>query len=70
MLGEAEALDMDRPVLDLTWDYPTGAAGRAGRREVLAEINGWDADGKPLSSYTQLKSDGSTSCGCWIYCGV
>jgi formate dehydrogenase major subunit len=36
---------------------------------VLAEINGRDADGNPLSSYTQLKDDGSTSCGCWIYCG-
>ena len=23
-----------------------------------------------VSSYTQLKSDGSTACGCWIYCGV
>ena len=37
---------------------------------VLAEINGWDADGKPLSAYKELKADGSTSCGCWIYCGV
>ena len=27
---------------------------------VLAEINGWDADGKPLVGYTELKSDGST----------
>ena len=37
---------------------------------VLAEINGWDADGKPLPAYTKLKDDGSTACGCWIYCGV
>ena len=37
---------------------------------VLAEINGWDADGKPLPAYTELKDDGSTACGCWIYCGV
>jgi formate dehydrogenase major subunit len=37
---------------------------------VLAEINGWDADGNPLSSYEQLQPDGSTACGCWIYCGV
>ena len=37
---------------------------------VLAEINGWDAGGRPLSSYTQLTADGSTACGCWIYCGV
>ena len=23
-----------------------------------------------LSAYTELKADGSTACGCWIYCGV
>jgi len=27
-------------------------------------------DGKALSAYTELKPDGSTSCGTWIYCGV
>jgi formate dehydrogenase major subunit len=71
VLGEAEAVDMDRPILDLTWDYPTwGPQDEPDADAVLAEINGSDADGKPLSSYTQLKSDGSTSCGCWIYCGV
>ena len=26
--------------------------------------------GKPLSSYTQMKADGSTSGGCWIYTGI
>ena len=65
------ALEMDRPILDLTWDYPTeGPLDEPDADAILAEINGWDADGKPLSSYTQLKSDGSTACGCWIYCGV
>ena len=62
--------EMDRPVLDLTWDYPTkGSLGEPDAEAVLGEINGYDADGNPLSSYTQLKDDGSTSCGCWIYCG-
>ncbi len=71
VLGQAEAVDMDRPVLDLTWDYPTwGPLDEPDADQILAEINGRDADGKPLSAYTQLKSDGSTSCGCWIYCGV
>ncbi len=71
VLGEAQALEMDRPILDLTWDYPTkGAQEEPDADAVLAEINGYDADGKPVSSYTQLKSDGSTSAGCWIYCGV
>ena len=67
----AESPDpMDRPVLDLTWDYPTvGDLDEPDAEAVLAEINGVDADGNPLSSYTQLKDDGSTACGCWIYCG-
>jgi formate dehydrogenase major subunit len=71
ILGEAEALDMDRPILDLTWDYPTeGPQDEPDADAVLAEINGRDGDGKPVSSYTQLKADGSTAAGCWIYCGV
>ena len=69
--GAGSADEMDRPILDLTWDYPTNgctlqAVGRCG----AAEINGWTADGKPLSSYVELADDGSTACGCWIYCGV
>jgi formate dehydrogenase major subunit len=61
----------DRPVLDLTWDYPTeGALDEPSADAVLAEINGFGASGEPLSAYTQLKDDGSTACGCWIYCGV
>jgi formate dehydrogenase major subunit len=63
--------EMDRPVLDLTWDYPTkGRIAEPEAEAVLAEINGWDAAGRPLSSYQQLTADGSTACGCWIYCGV
>ncbi len=65
------AAQMDRPLLDLTWDYPTeGVVAEPVAETVLAEINGWDADGQPLSSYEQLNEDGSTACGCWIYCGV
>ncbi len=61
---------MDRPVLDLTWDYPTkGGLDDPDAEAVLAEINGWHADGRPLSAYTELADDGSTTCGCWIYCG-
>jgi formate dehydrogenase major subunit len=62
--------EMDRPVLDLTWQYPThGPLDEPKAAAVLAEINGWSAGGEFLSAYTQLKDDGSTSCGCWIYCG-
>jgi formate dehydrogenase major subunit len=68
---EGSTDEMDRPVLDLTWDYPTEGPLREPMAEaVLAEINGWNADGDILSAYTDLAADGSTACGCWIYCGV
>jgi len=66
-----EQRERDRPILELTWDYPTeGEMEEPSATAVLQEINGRDADGNPLASYTQLRADGSTSCGCWIYCGV
>src|SRR5204862_7134197 len=38
---------------------------------VLMEINGYTLpDRKPLSGFSELKDDGSTVCGCWIYSGV
>jgi formate dehydrogenase major subunit len=68
-LAESEA-ERDRPILDLTWDYPTIGPDREPSAEaVLKEINGYDGDGEPLSDYLPLKDDGSTSCGCWIYAG-
>jgi formate dehydrogenase major subunit len=61
----------DRPLLDLAWDYPTeGETADPSPEAVLREINGWGPDGKALGAYTELKDDGSTVCGCWIYCGV
>jgi formate dehydrogenase major subunit len=60
----------DRPIRHLTWDYETeGPNDEPSAEAVLAEINGERADGTPLSSYTELQADGSTACGCWIYCG-
>ncbi len=60
----------DRGLLNLTWDYPThGPTAEPSADAVLHEINGHGPDG-PLSTYTELKADGSTSCGVWIYCGV
>src|SRR5437763_211693 len=62
----------DRAVLDLAWDYPTeGPLAEPSASTVLQEINGYEvASGRPLSSYTELKDDGSTVGGCWIYTGV
>jgi formate dehydrogenase major subunit len=75
-------LERDRPIQALTWDY---AASRPCPRfritdepdveRVLAEINGWQvldggARGGQLSDFGELRDDGSTACGAWIYCGV
>jgi formate dehydrogenase major subunit len=61
----------DRPLLELQWQYPTsGQLEEPSADAVLREINGWDAQHRPLGAYTELKDDGSTACGCWIYCGV
>ena len=60
----------DRPVLDLTWDYPMeGAHDEPSAAAVLREINGYGPDGQLVNGYTELTDDGSTSCGCWIYSG-
>ncbi|NYG57220.1 formate dehydrogenase major subunit [Nocardioides daedukensis] len=70
--------ERDRPVLDLEWDYPlhTERNDEAEWEEpsadaVLREINGYEVDsGRLLSSFTEMKADGSTLGGCWIYTGV
>ncbi len=61
----------DRPILDLTWDYPlVGRHKEPDAEAVLREINGSGPDGEPLQTYEQLKDDGSTTCGSWIHCGI
>ncbi|MDT5347159.1 MAG: formate dehydrogenase major subunit, partial [Mycobacterium sp.] len=66
--------ERDRPLLDLTWDYPTDEHGEPDSQSVVAEINGCHLTGpdagRPLSGYGELRSDGTTACGCWIYSGV
>jgi formate dehydrogenase major subunit len=56
----------------LWWDYRTeGRHQEPDVEQILQEINGWTvADRKLVSGFTDLKSDGSTACGCWIYSGV
>ena len=56
----------------LTWDYPLEGEEREPKvSEVLKEINGWTvADHKQLPHIQNLRNDGSTACGAWIYCGV
>jgi formate dehydrogenase major subunit len=62
----------DWPILNLRWPYPEhGEHAEPSAEDVLREINGYVvADGAPVPGFAQLKNDGSTACGCWIYSGV
>jgi formate dehydrogenase major subunit len=68
LAGSAD--ERDRPVLDLTWEYPEeGEHREPSAAAILAELNGYAADGTPLASFMQLADDGSTRCGSWIHAG-
>jgi formate dehydrogenase major subunit len=61
----------DELIKKLRWEYPTHSAILEPSAEaVLQEVNGWEIEtGEFLPGYPKLKDDGSTVCGCWIYCG-
>jgi formate dehydrogenase major subunit len=61
----------DKLIKALRWDYPTHSAIQEPDAEaVLQEVSGRDLEsGDFLDGYPKLKADGSTLCGCWIYCG-
>lgn len=78
-LYEEEGGRVPEPILNLTWDYadplhPTAA-------ELCRELNGRALEdlpeaagvtrrqGEQLSSFGELRADGSTAAGCWIYTG-
>ena len=67
----------------LVWDYidphenePWRIKDEPSARLILKEINGyhWSArrpeGGPPVASFAELKDDGSTACGAWIYSGI
>ena len=59
-------------LLALNWDYPLeGPHHEPPAEAVLREINGYRVDDRTqLAHIRDLKNDGSTACGAWIYCGV
>jgi formate dehydrogenase major subunit len=61
----------DELIKKLRWEYPTHSAIQEPDAEaVLQEVSGWKVEsGEFLSGYKELKPDGSTLCGCWIYSG-
>jgi formate dehydrogenase major subunit len=64
MKKRATALPRDAGLRAMTWDYEDEDV-----EEVLREIHGWSAAGA-IKHFGDLKNDGSTTCGCWIYSGV
>ena len=71
--------DRDWAIKNLLWNYEAEPAEVATWRikdepsayKVLKEINGYTwSDNKPLPTFANLKEDGSTACGAWIYTGV
>jgi len=60
---------IDRPIQDMTWNYGPDEAKVLD--DVQQEINGFNlVTGKRLAKFADLKDDGSTSSGVWIYCGM
>lgn len=68
------------PIMNISWEYDIPTAPHPD--ELAKELNGYalvdikDADGNVvlkkgqlLSSFAQLKDDGTTASGCWIYAG-
>lgn len=73
----AESTDpKDRPIRDMTWSYDHDdpherAKGEPSALKVLQEINGYVcASDAQVAGFADLKDDGSTACGGWIYSGV
>jgi len=64
MKSRATDMPRDAGLRALTWDYEDDDADA-----VLREIHGRSRDGA-IKHFGELKNDGSTSCGCWIYSGV
>ncbi len=57
----------DAPIVKAAWNYPAKDRAEA----VLKEIGGFDfATGQPVNGIADLKDDGTTSSGAWIYAGV
>jgi formate dehydrogenase major subunit len=60
--------ERDQTILKANWNY---VQDKHFAEQVLKEINGYHiATGEPVKGIGELKPDGSTSSGCWVYAGV
>jgi formate dehydrogenase major subunit len=67
-LYEQEGGAFHDPIEHLTWNYQNPREPTL--VELAKEINGYDSrTGRLLSSFGELRDDGTTSCGNWLYTG-
>ncbi|PYE59056.1 formate dehydrogenase (quinone-dependent) catalytic subunit [Shewanella chilikensis] len=67
-LYREEGGKLPEPVEAVKWDYAD--PHNPSSVELTKELNGYDVNtGRQLSSFSELKDDGSTACACWIYAG-
>jgi formate dehydrogenase major subunit len=60
----------DEPIVNMTWEVEN-EHGHDDPVVVAKELCGYSvADGKPVEGFAKLMDDGSTACGCWVYCGA
>lgn len=58
------------PILNMVWNYDKPGQDEPDLEKVAIEINGYNvADGRILGTFGDLKDDGSTACGVWVYTG-
>ena len=78
-LYEKEGGAFPDPIVNLKWDYAIAESPTP--VELARELNGYTVAptqdlngqtipaGRQVDGFAQLKDDGSTACGCWIYSG-
>lgn len=69
-LYESSTEKKDLPIKHMTWNYSDGIGQYPVIQRIAKEINGYDVNtGKTVNLFGELKDDGSTACGNWIYSG-
>jgi formate dehydrogenase major subunit len=69
-LYKKEGGKLPDPILKVNWNYTEKGEHEPSPHLVAKEINGYTtSDKKQMTTFMDLKDDGSTACGCWIYCG-
>jgi formate dehydrogenase major subunit len=81
-LYRKEGGTVPEPIVNLVWDYadeneptPEELAKEVNGRAIAAVMDTTDPtktlveEGKQLLNFSQLRDDGTTMCGCWIYSG-